>query len=294
MLSRRFAFSSWLLGVVVLAGCGGSREAGPPRLSRSYRLPERAERFAVGSGGRVYYTGSSYGPMRGGRNELRVVESNSRAGQALKLDPGVEVKAVMADGLGSLYLGVREVGEDQIWVFPEQWGGEKAEAKAKLKPKLPGDLNHLFLGREPGALFALCGDRWVVTLKTDGTVVKTFELPGDSKPEDGGVDPAGNVYVRRSSGPIVKVKPDGAVDRAWAKSEAAAIDYVRSVAVDSRGVIYVAASEGDVYLRAFDAGGKLAFNIIAEELKYAPDRLVVTPRDALYALDGEKVFEFRP
>lgn len=278
----------------LLAGCGGSREGGPPRLTGTYRLPEHGEKFAVGAGGRVYYTTSPrrMGMMGGGSNELRLVEANSMPGYPLKLEPGAEIKAVVADGAGSLYLGVREGGKDQLWVFDETWG-EKAEPKAKLKPELPGDLNFLFLGREPGTLFALCGDKFVVKLKTDGTVEKTIELPGDSRPEGGGVDGEGNLYIRRTSGPVVKVKPDGAVDKAWAKSEAAALDSVRAVAVDSAGRIYVAASEGGVYLRAFDANGALLFNIVAEQVKYAPDALLVTPRDVLYGLDAQDVYEFR-
>jgi outer membrane protein assembly factor BamB len=200
----------------------------------------------------------------------------------------------MADGTGLLYLGVREAGDDEIWVFPERWSGETPEPKAKLEPELPGDLNNLFAGRQAGTLYALCGDNWVVALKDDGTVIQRVELPGDSRPEDGGVDSEGNIYVRRSSGPAVKVKPDGTVDQGWAKSEAAVIDYVRSVAVDSRGMVYVAASEGGIYLRAYDASGALAFNIVTEKLSYSPDRLVVASRDYLYALDGQDLYEFRP
>ncbi|MBM4032433.1 MAG: hypothetical protein FJ291_11680 [Planctomycetes bacterium] len=289
-----------LLCVAVLAGCGGSQEAGPPRLAGSYRLPEQSERFAIGARGRVYYTTSSrgmgpMGPMGGGpSNELHVAETSGTPGYPLKLEMGAEVKAVVADGSGALYLGVREGGKDQVWVFEETWG-EKAQPKDKHTPELPGDLNALVLGREPGTLLALCGDKFVVKL-TDGgkTAAKPIELPGDSKPEDAALDGAGNIYVRRTSGPIVKVTPDGALDKAWAKSEAAAIDYVRGVAADSRGRVYVAASEGGVYLRAFDANGALLFNIVAEQLKYAPDRLLVTPRDILYALDGREVYEFRP
>ncbi|HUT31999.1 MAG TPA: hypothetical protein VNE39_00850 [Planctomycetota bacterium] len=285
------------LCALLLVSCGGSGDGGPPRLTRTYQLPEHAEKMAVGAGGRVYYTTPSrgMGPMGGGgsSNEVHLVEANSTPGYPLKLEGGVEVKAVLADGAGSLYVGVREGGKDQLWVFAETWG-EKPEAKAKLKPELPGDLNALFLGREPGTLFALCGDKFVVKLKADGTVEKTIELPGDSRPQDGGVDGAGNLYLRRASGPIVKVKPDGSVDKAWATSEAAALDSVRSVAVDSKGRVYVAASEGGVYLRAFDASGALLFNIVAKQLEYAPDALVVTPRDVLYGLDGRGVYEFRP
>jgi len=283
--------------VAILLGCGASREGGPPRIAGSYRLPDSGEKFAVGASGRVFYTtsGRGMGPMMGGgSNELRVVEANSRAGYPLKLEVGVDINAVAADGHGALYLAVREGGKDQIWVFGEDWPGEKPEPRAKLKPELPGDLNNLFPGREAGTLYALCGDKWVVKLKSDGSVLATVTLPGDSRPEDGGVDREGNLYVRRTSGPVVKVKPDGSVDAAWAKSEAAAIDYVRSVAVDSRGRVYISASEGGVYLRAYDPSGALAFNIVAEPLKYAPDRLVVTPNDRLYALDGREVYEFRP
>lgn len=285
-----------LLCVVLAAGCGGEGGSGPPRLARTYQLPNRGERFAVGTGGRVFYTtsGRGMGPMAGGGgNELHVVEANSRPGYPLKLEFGAEVKAVAADGAGTLYLAVREGGKDQVWVFGETWG-EKAEARAKLVPELPGDLNGLFLGREPGTLFALCGDKFVVKLKADGSVVRTITLPGDSRPEDGGEDPQGNLYIRRSSGPAVKVRPDGSLDPAWAASEAAALDYVRAVAVDAKGRVYLAASEGGVYLRAFDAAGALLFNVVAEQLKYAPDRLAVTPRGALYALDGRDVYEFQP
>jgi len=289
---RRSFGRLWVAVALLLAGCSGSRDAGPPRLTGSYRLPGRAEKLAVGARGRVYYTVSGYGPGAS-RNEVQVCEANSKPGQALRLDYGAEVKAVAADGRGSLYLAVREGGTDQIWVFPEQWGAEP-KPSAKLKPELPGDVNHLFPGQGSGILYALCGERWVVKLKTDGTVVAKVELPGDSRPEDGGTDADGNLYVRRSSGPVVKVKADGTVDREWAKSEAASIDSARSVAVDSRGLVYVAASEGDIYLRAFQRDGTLAFNIVAAELKYAPDRLVVTPDDYLYALDGEKLYVFRP
>jgi len=288
----------WVLCVAVVAGCGGSGEPRVPTLTRSYRLPARGDRVAVGAGGRVYYTvsgGSPMGrPMGGPRNELQLVEANSKPGYPLKLEPGTQIKTVLADDKGLLYVGVREAGKDQLWVFPEQWEGKTPEAKAKLTPELPGDLNGLFLGRESGTLFALCGDKWIVELKTDGTVARTIELPGDSRPEDGGIDAQGNLYVRRTSGPVVKVKPDGTVDRAWAKTEAAAITSVRSVAVDSRGLVYVAASEGDVSLRAFDSSGALVFNILTEELKYAPERILVTPRDVLYAVEGAKVLEFRP
>jgi hypothetical protein len=284
----------------LLAGCGSSRESGPPRLTENYQLPDHAEKLAVGATGRVFYTTSSrgmgpMGPMGGGpSNELRVLETSNTAGYPLKLEGGAEIKAIAADGTGSLYLGVREGGKDQIWVYGETWG-EKAEAKEKRKPDLPGDLNALFLGREPGTLFALCGDKFVVKLKEGGNAVeKTIELPGDSRPQDGGVDAEGNLYIRRTSGPVVKVKPDGSVDKAWAKSEAAALDSVRSVAVDSRGRVYIAASEGGVYLRAFDASGALLFNIVADRVKYAPDALVVTPRDVVYGLDGRSVYEFRP
>ncbi len=282
--------------VAAFLGCGGSREGGPPRLTRTYQLPDHGEKFAVGASGRVFYTTSSRGMnpmMGGGSNELRTVAANSRPEYPLKLEGGADIKAVVADGAGSLYLGVRDGGKDQIWVFGETWG-EKPEPKAKLKPELPGDLNGLFLGREPGTLFALCGDKFIVKLKSDGSVEKTITLPGDSRPEDGGIDRDGNLYIRRTSGPIVKVRPDGSLDPAWAKSDAAALDSVRSVAVDSKGRVYVAASEGSVYLRAFDANGSLLFNIVAEQLKYAPDRLLVTPRDTLYTLDARDVCEFQP
>ncbi|MBM4039142.1 MAG: hypothetical protein FJ290_11580 [Planctomycetes bacterium] len=297
-----FAFRLAGMGLmcVLLAGCGGSGDGGPPRLTRTYQLPDHAEKMAIGAGGRVFYTTSPrggmgpMGPMGGGpTNEVKMVEADSTPGYPLKLEGGAEVKAVATDGAGSLYLGVREGGKDELWVFGETWG-EKAEAKAKRKLDLPGDLNALFLGREAGTLFALCGDKFVVKLRGDGTVERTIELPGDSRPESGGVDAEGNLYVRRGSGPIVKVKPDGSVDPAWAKSAAAALDYVRAVAVDSKGRVYVAASEGGVYLRAFDASGALLFNIVAKQLEYAPDALVVTPRDVLYGLDGRNVYEFRP
>jgi len=297
MRERRLRLCVCLLSVVMLGGCGGSKEAGPPRLVASYRLQESAERFAVGPSGRVYHTtsGRSFmgGPSGGKSNELQVLESGSKPGYPLKLDPGVEIKAVVADGQGLLYLGVREGGKDQVWVFSEEWGSEKPKPD-KLTPALPGDLNNLFLGREPGVLYALCGDTWVVKLTTAGAVAATHELPGDSRPEDGGVDAEGNLYIRRTSGPVVKLKPDGFVDREWSKSAAAALDSVRSVAVDSRGFVYIAASEGDIYLRAYTPSGTLAFNVVAEPLKYSPDRLIVTPRDVLYALDGRDVYEFRP
>ena len=285
------AMGCWCAAALI--GCGGAREGGPPRLTGTYRLPDHPDKIAVGPTGRVYYVATGGGMMRGGTGELRVAEADSKPGYPLNLAGGVEIKALVADGLGSLYLGVREGGKDAIWVFDEAWTTGTPEPKAKLKPELPGDLNHLFLGREAGTLFALCGDKYVVKLKNDGSVLATVALPGDSRPEDGGVDREGNLYVRRASGPVVKVKPDGTVDRAWAQSAAAAMDSVRSVAVDSRGLVYVAGSEGDVYLRAFDATGALAFNLATEELTYAPDRLVVTPRDVLYALDGQKVCEFR-
>ena len=289
---------SWLGGMLavlacVVSGCGSSRDAAPPRLTRSVVLPQRAEQFAVGARGAVYHTVASYG-ARGAANELHVLEANGSPGQSVKLDFGVEVKAVASDGRGTLYLGVREGGKDQIWVLPERASGEKAEPKAKLTPELPGDLNGLFMGREPDTLYALCGDNWVVKLKTDGSVVQRVELPGDSRPEDGGVDAQGNLYVRRSSGPVVKVTPDGTVDAAWARSAAATHDYVRSVAVDSRGLVYVSASERDIYLRAYDASGELAFNVVAEPLDSAPDRLVVTADDWLYAQSGQKIYAFRP
>jgi hypothetical protein len=291
MLARRVDSAGWLLVFVAFAGCSGSRE-GPPRLTGSYRLPERGEKFGVGARGTVYYTTSGYGP-RSAKNELKVAEGSGKPGQPLRLDYGAEVKAVVADGRGKLYLGVRDGGDDQIWVFPERWGGDKPEPETKLKPDLPGDLNNLFLGRESDILYALCGDNWIVKLKSDGSVVKTIELPGDDDPEDGGIDAEGNIYLRRSSGPIVKVKPDGTVDGEWAKSEATVIDYVRSVAVDEGGLVYVAASEGDIYLRAYKPDGTLAFNVVAEELEYAPDRIVITPKGYLYALDGDKVYVFR-
>ncbi len=280
-------------GLVAICGCGVERGKRPPRLARSYRLPERAECFAVGPTGRVYYVSSSFG-ARSSKNELRVVGADSKPGHALKLGFGVEIKAVVADGRGSLYLGVREGGKDQVWVFPENWGGDKPEPTAKLTPELPDDLNGLFLDYSTGELYALCGDHYVVRLRADGSVARTIELPGDSRPEDGGADKNGNLYIRRSSGPVVKVKPDGSVDTAWARSEAASLDYVRSVAVDPVGLVYVAASEGGVYLRAFETSGALRFNIVAKELEYAPDRLFVTRKGILYALDGDKVYEFRP
>ena len=279
----------------MLAGCGGSREGGPPRLTGTYRLPSSGEKMAVGASGKVFFTTASreMGMMGGGSRELHVVEGDSRAGYPLKLAGGADVKAVVADGAGSLYLAVREGGKDHIWVFAETWG-EKPEPKAQFTPELPGDVNNLFLGREPGTLFALCGDKFVVKLKANGKVEKTIELPGDSRPEDGGVDRDGTLYIRRASGPVVKVMPDGSLDKAWAKSEAAALDSPRAVAVDSRGRVYVAASEGGVHLRAFDASGALLFNVVADQLKSAPDRLVVNPRDVLYALEGSEVYEFSP
>ncbi len=280
-------------GVFVVGGCGGERGERPPRLARSYRLPERAECFAVGPTGRVYYVASSFG-ARSAKNELRVVGADSKPGHALKLDFGVEIKAVVADGRGSLYLALREGGKDQVWVFPEDWGADKPEPKAKLSPELPDDLNGLFMDYTTGDLYALCGDHYVVRLRPDGSAARTIELPGDSRPEDGGADKDGNLYIRRSSGPVVKVKPDGTLDPTWARSEAASLDYVRSAAVDPIGLVYAAASEGGVYLRAFETTGALRFNIVAKELEYSPDRLFVTRRGILYALDGEKVYEFRP
>jgi len=288
----------WLrafVGVAAMAafgGCGTSPEGGAPRLVASYRLPEYADKMAVGTRGRVFYTTTSRGMRGGDRNELKVVEANSRPGYPLKLDFGVEIKAVAADGVGSLFLAVREGGKDQVWVFDETWGEGKVEPKAKLTPDLPADLNNLSLGHERGTLLALCGENFVVKLKADGAIEKTIELPGTSRPEDAAEDASGNIYVRRTSGPVVKVKPDGSVDREWARSAAAAFDYVRGVAVGPGGEVYIAASEGGVYLRAFDAKGELLFNVVDEKLKYAPDKLVVTPRGALYALDGRDVLVF--
>jgi len=281
------------LGVLAAGGCGRERGEHPPRLVRSYRLPERAECFAVGPTGRLYYVASSFG-ARSRKNELRVVGADSKPGHALKLDFGVEIKAVVADGRGSLYLGVREGGKDQVWVFSEDWGADKPEPQAKLTPELPDDLNGLFMDYTTGDLYALCGDHYAVRLRADGSVVRTIELSGDSRPEDGGADKNGNLYIRRSSGPVVKVKANGTLDPAWAKSEAATLDYVRSVAVDPVGLVYVAASEGGVYLRAFETTGALRFNIVAKELDYSPDRLFITRKGVLYALDGDKVYEFRP
>ena len=279
--------------VWMLVGCGGAREVRPPRLARSVVLGQRAGQFAAGARGWVYYTVMSYGGPAAA-NELHTVEANGSPGAKVRLEPGAEVKAVAADGLGTLYLGVRKDGTTQVWVVAEHAGGETVEPKAKLTPELPGELNGLFLGREPGTLYALCGDNWVVKLRTDGSVVQRVELPGDSRPEDGGVDAAGNLCIRRSGGPVVKVGADGTVDAAWAKSAAATHTSVRSVAVDSRGLVYVSASERDIHLRAYDANGELAFNVTAEPLASAPDRLVVTAADWLYAQVGQQVFVFRP
>jgi len=287
---------AWVLGwcVAVVAGavgCSSSREVRPPRLARVVRLPGRADKLVVGSRGRLYYTVSAYGPQARA-SEIRVAEANGSPGQSIELAAGVEVKALAADGRGTLYVGVSEGGKAQVWVFPER-GGE-AEPKAKLEPELPDELHALLVGRRPGTLVALCGESWVVTLKTDGSVARQVELPGDGKPEGGGAGPQGNVYLRRGSGPVAKVTPEGAVDAGWAKSAAAAHDYVRSVAVDSRGLVYVAASDGEIYLRAYSGEGELAFNVVAEGLTHAPDRLVVTPDDWVYAVQGEKVYVFKP
>jgi len=282
-----------VFSAALAAGCGSSREGGPPRLARAHRLDARAEELTVGSRGTIYYTLSSYA-ARGRGKAIYVVDPGGTSSQAIKLDYSVTVKALAADGRGSLYVGLRDAGKDQVWIYPEEASGEKVEPKAKLKPELPGDLNSLVTGREPGILYVLCGDNRVVKLKSDGSIAAKIELPGDSPPRGAGVDQEGNLYVRRSSGPLVKVLPDGKIDQAWARSEAATIDYVSSLAVDSRGIVYMAASEGGIYLRGYHADGTLAFNVVAEPLDSTPDRLVVGATDRLYVLDGHTVYEFRP
>jgi len=133
-----------------------------------------------------------------------------------------------------------------------------------------------------------------VKVKTDGAVAQKIELPGDSRPEDGAVDTAGNLYVRRSSGPGVKIKPDGTLDKEWAQSAAAAQESVQALAVDSRGVVYIAASDGDIRLRGYDAAGTLLFNVVEQALDRSPERLLVGRDDRLYALLGQKMLVFRP
>ena len=279
--------------VAALVGCGSSREAGPPRLTRSVNLPLRMEQFAAGSRGRMFCASSPRRMMGGGQSALQMVEPSGSPGDEMKLATGVEVKAVAADGRGTLYLGVREGGKDQVWVMSEETSGEKAMPR-KLTYELPGDLRGVFLGREPGILYALYGDNGVAKLRTDGSVLQKVELPGDSRPEQGGVDKEGNVYIRRSSGPVVKIKPDGTIDKEWAKSAAAGHDSVQALAVDSRGIVYIAASDGDIRLRGYDAKGVLAFNVVAEALDRTPEQLALGRDDTLYALLGPKLLVFRP
>jgi hypothetical protein len=280
--------------LAALAGCS-SREGGPPRLTGSGKLQAGVERAAVGTGGTLYCTASSRGMMGGDQNVLQIIEPSGSFGDKVKLEPATaEIKAIAANGRGKLYLGVKDGGKDQIWVLPEDARGDKVTPQAKLTPDLPASINGLVVGREGDVLYALCGDNWVVKVKTDGSVAQKIELPGDSRPEEGAVDTAGNLYVRRSSGPVVKIKPDGTLDKAWAQSAAAAQESVQALAVDSRGVVYIAASDGDIRLRGYDASGTLLFNIVEEALDRTPERLLIGRDGRLYALLGQKMLVFRP
>ena len=279
----------------VLAGCSSSREGEPPRLTQSCRLQVGVERATIGSRGTLYCTTSSRGMTSDGQNVLQIIEPSGSLGDKVKLEPtSAEIKAIAADGRGKLYLAVKEGGKDQVWVLPEDARGDKVTPQAKLTPDLPGSLNGLAVDREGDVLYVLCGDNWVVKMKTDGSVAQRIELPGDNRPEEGAVDAAGNLYVRRSSGPVVKIKPDGTMDKEWAKSAAAAHESVQALAVDSRGVVYISASDGDIRLRGYDANGALLFNIVEEALERTPERLLLGRDDRLYALLGQKMLVFRP
>jgi hypothetical protein len=63
---------------------------------------------------------------------------------------------------------------------------------------------------------------------------------------------------------------------------------------DARGVVYIAASDGDIRLRGYDAAGTLLFNVVEQALDRSPERLLVGRDDRLYALLGQKMLVFRP
>ncbi len=293
----RISARAWVAAAAVaaLAGCSSSREGEPPRLAQSGKLQMGVERAALGSRGTLYCTTYSRGSMGEGQNVLQIIDPSGSVGEKVKLEPTTaEIKAIAADGRGTLYLAVKEGGKDQVWVLPEDARGDKVAPQAKLTPDLPGTINGLAAGREGDLLYVFCGDNWVVKMKTDGSVAQRIELPGDSRPEEGAADAAGNLYVRRSSGPVVKITPDGMLDKEWAKSAAAAHESVQALAVDSRGIIYIAATEGDIRLRGYDAKGTLLFNVVDAALDQTPDRLLAGREGRLTAMLGQKILVFRP
>ena len=294
-----------IVGLGVLAGCGSSREEAPPRLARSYALPQVGLHFAVGQHGAIFYvphpprpSASEPSPEPVATNALAVVDPGGNPGQRIALAAPVVIKAVASDGSGLLYLGVWDGERDQVWVVSEEESGQGVEPRAKLPGRagLPAGLNSLFLARVDGTLYiyALCGEKWVVQMKTDGTIVRQIELPGDGRLECGGADAEGAMYLLRGSGPIVKLTPDGATDEAWRDSEAALLDAVGALAVDPRGLVYVAASDGDTTLRAFGPDGALRFNILVEQPRQPALELAVGSAGGLYVLTGRHVWLFRP
>jgi len=282
----------WFMAAVVacVAGCSSSESPLPPELMDVVDL-DSAALLSVGRQGTLYFTlPKEAGPQS--RHLLVVADPQGESRRALVLDPRAWIRAIAPDGKGSVWVALHLDGRDQVWSFPEAASGKNALPNAKLTPELPARLNGLFCSRDGATLFALCGNRWIVEIGTDGQRVRALELAGRGSPVAGGMDGEGNLYVYRLGVGLVKFGPEGQPDPQWLEGEAAAVQMIRAVAVSEDGLVYVAAKRGTFWLSAYDGRGQLAFNVVDAKLSEMPTNLAMGPKGRLYALVGQRLLIF--
>lgn len=282
--------------LVALAGCGSSSGPGALTLARTYAVKGFANDFAVGARATVYVfrvSARDAGRAVRGGDSIHPLERDGSLGPRLHLGAGVELRSVAADGAGMLYAAVRADAVEQVWALPEGTSGDVAPA-ARFAPDLPGEVRDLFFGPDRRVLHALCAGHAIVRMRLDGTVVGQIGLPERLDALEGCMDTQGNLYLRPAAGPVVKLTPDGQPDPHWPASAAAVHPRVFAVAADRRGYVYLSFAEGDVFLRAYDDAGALAFNVTSPQLVRAPKRLATTPGPWLYTLTDARVLAFKP
>jgi DNA-binding beta-propeller fold protein YncE len=197
------------------------------------------------------------------------------------------VSAVATDNEGQVYVFHRGKKADPIVVFDSKGTYLRAWGKGMF-----GNPHGLRVDKENNVWITDNGDHQVMKFTRDGKLLLTLGIKGKAatdektfnRPTDIAFAPSGEFYVSDGYGNsrVVKFSKDGKYLMTWGKkgSGPGEFDTPHSIAVDSKGTVYVSDRENN-RIQIFDANGKFLrqFTHLG-----ATQNVFITPKDEMWII----------
>ncbi len=203
---------------------------------------------------------------------IGVARSVSHGGSRLfRFTPAGEYLGEIGEGAYGLLVAqqVRVDAADNVWIVDQL-----SNQVIRFDPQ--GRIT-MVLGRKPEAMRVPVADPPASPTAGSGSAGESFQRPADVA-----WDAAGNIYVADGYGNarIAKYDADGRWIRNWGSrgSDSGQFDSVRGIAVDARGLVYVA-DHGNRRIQVFDADGNFQRQIDGVG---APSAICISPGSTQY------------